>query len=71
LNPCGFSKKAVKQAAAISIHYAFYNLCRVHRTLKTTPAVAAGIADHLWSIEELVGLLEARENAKLKKNQDK
>ena len=35
-----------------------YNFCRVHQTLKTTPAVKAGITDHVWTLQELVGLLD-------------
>jgi IS1 family transposase len=60
-----FSKKVENLAAAVSLHFAFYNLCRPHKTLSkkypTTPAMAAGIADHVWTLEELVGLLEASE----------
>jgi hypothetical protein len=37
----------------------YYNFARVHQTLKTTPAVAAGVTDHVWSIEEIVGLLDS------------
>jgi hypothetical protein len=40
------------------LHFVYYNFCRVHQTLKTTPAVASGLADHVWTIEELVGLLD-------------
>jgi hypothetical protein len=36
----------------------YYNFCRVHQTLRVTPAMEAGIADHVWTLEELVGLLE-------------
>ena len=42
---------------SVALHFMHYNFCRVHQTLRTTPAMAAGIADHVWSIEELVGLL--------------
>jgi len=42
----------------VAIYFAFYNFCRVHQTLRVTPAMEAGIADHIWSLEELVGLLE-------------
>lgn len=52
-----FSKKLENHEAAIALHFMYYNFCRVHQTLKTTPAVAAGIADHVWKIEELIGLL--------------
>jgi len=53
-----FSKKLRNHACAIALHFMYYNFARVHQTLKTTPAVAAGVADHVWSIEEIVGLLD-------------
>jgi IS1 family transposase len=56
-----FSKKVENLAAAVSLHFAYYNFCRVHTTLGTTPAVAAGIADHTWTLAELIGLLESAE----------
>jgi hypothetical protein len=43
-----------------SIYHAFYNFCRVHQTLRLTPAMEAGLTDHVWSLEELVGLLEVK-----------
>jgi IS1 family transposase len=52
-----FSKKIENHAAAISLYFAFYNFCRVHQTLRVTPAMEAGIADHVWTVEELVALL--------------
>ena len=54
-----FSKKVYNLSAAVALHFAYYNFCRVHQTLGTTPAVASGIADHVWTIEELVGLLDS------------
>ena len=53
----GFSKKAENLAHALSLHFMYYNFARVHKTLETTPATAAGVADHVWTIEEIVGLL--------------
>lgn len=53
----GFSKKLENHEAAMSLYFVYCNFCRVHQTLKTTPAVAAGIADHVWSIDELVELI--------------
>jgi IS1 family transposase len=53
----GFSKKLENHMAAVSLYFLFYNFARVHQTLRVTPAMAAGIADHVWSIEELVGLM--------------
>jgi hypothetical protein len=52
-----FSKKLENHIWAISLHFMYYNFARIHQTLKTTPAVAAGITDHVWTIEEILGLL--------------
>jgi IS1 family transposase len=49
-----FSKKLQNHVAAVSLYVAFYNLCRVHETLRATPTMALGIADHPWSIGELI-----------------
>jgi hypothetical protein len=53
-----FSKKVKNHMAAVALHFVYYNFCRVHQTLKTTPAVASGLADHVWTIEEIVALLD-------------
>lgn len=50
----GFSKKLDNHRAAVSLHVAWYNFCRVHESLRVTPAMEAGITDHVWSVEELV-----------------
>jgi IS1 family transposase len=63
----GFSKKVENLAAAVSLHFMHYNFCRVHQTLKTTPAVAAGVADHVWTMAELIGLLEGAEATPIKR----
>ena len=52
-----FSKKIENLAHNLALHYMHYNSCRVHQTLRVTPAMQAKIADHVWEIEELVGLL--------------
>ena len=52
-----FSKKAENLAHNLALHFMHYNFCRVHQTLRVTPAMEAGIADHVWGLEELVGLL--------------
>ncbi len=52
-----FSKKWENLDAAYNLWFAFYNSCRVHKTLHVTPAMEAGLADHVWSIEEMVALL--------------
>ena len=54
-----FSKKVENLGCMLALHYMHYNFCRVHQTLKMTPAMAAGVADHVWSVEELVELLGA------------
>ena len=50
----GFSKKWANLKAALALHFAYYNFCRVHRTLRTTPAMEARITDHVWTLAELV-----------------
>ena len=50
----GFSKKIDCHLAAVSLHVAFYNLCRTHEALRMTPAMALGITDHVWSVSELI-----------------
>lgn len=60
-----FSKKAENLAYNLALHYMHYNFCRVHQTLRVTPAMEAGIADHVWEIEELVGLVEAEEQRQI------
>ena len=53
----GFSKKWENHEAAIALHFMHYNFCRVHKTLRVTPAMEAGLAHHVWTIEELVVIL--------------
>ena len=55
----GFSKKVENLAAAVSLHFMYYNFCQVHQTLKTPPAVKAGVADHVWTITEIAQLLDS------------
>jgi IS1 family transposase len=58
----GFSKKVENHVAALSLHFMHYNFCRAHKSLDgRTPAMAAGLADHVWTVRELVGLLETAE----------
>jgi hypothetical protein len=49
-----FSKKAENHRVAVGLHFAHYNFVRQHKTLRVTPAMAAGVADRMWSLEELV-----------------
>jgi hypothetical protein len=50
----GFSKKLTHHAAAVSLYVTHYNLCRVHEVLRTTPGVALGVADRVWTIGDLL-----------------
>jgi IS1 family transposase len=57
----GFSKKVENLAHAVALHFMYYNFCRIHQSLRITPAMAAGISDHLWELENVVNLLENKE----------
>ena len=59
----GFSKKLENHAYAVALHFLHYNFARVHKTLRVTPAMEAGLADHVWSIEEIVDLMDRSESA--------
>jgi hypothetical protein len=52
-----FSKKVENHAAPIALYFMYYNFGRIHQTLRVTPAMEAGVSDHVWSVEEIVGLL--------------
>ena len=52
-----FSKKIENHMFAVSLHYMYYNFGRIHQSLRVTPAMEAGIADHVWSLEEIAGLV--------------
>lgn len=49
-----FSKKLSHLKAAVALHFAYYNFCRVHSTLRVTPTMEAGLTDHVWSVAELL-----------------
>jgi len=53
-----FSKKIENDAFHLALHYMYYNFVRIHKTLRMTPAMKAGVTDHLWSVEEIAGLLK-------------
>jgi hypothetical protein len=60
-----FSKKIENHAAAVALWFMYYNFCRVHSTMRVTPAMEAGLSNHVWSIEEMCALLlEAQSAAK-------
>jgi hypothetical protein len=58
-----FSKKLANLKASVALHYAHYNFVRLHRTLRMTPAMAAGVADHIWSVQELIDCTQTGRDA--------
>ena len=57
----GFSKKLDNHGHAVALYFMHYNFCRVHKTLRVTPAMEAGLADHVWTLQELVNLLQTKD----------
>lgn len=57
----GFSKKVENHAYAVALHFMYYNFVRIHKSLRMTPAMAAGVTDRLWEIGDIVALIEAKE----------
>jgi hypothetical protein len=53
----GFSKKVENMAHSVALHYMHYNFVRIHQSLRVTPAMEAGIADHVWNIEDIAKLV--------------
>ena len=53
----GFSKKAVNLSHAVVLHFMYYNFARIHQSLRGTPAMEAGISDHVWTLEEIAKLV--------------
>jgi IS1 family transposase len=60
----GFSRKLENHEAAVALNYFAYNFIKIHRTLRVTPAMAAGVTDRLWDVSDVVALLEATESKK-------
>jgi hypothetical protein len=56
----GFSKKVENHGHMVALYFMYYNFCRVHSTLRITPAMEAGLTDHVWSVEELAHLVPAQ-----------
>ena len=56
----GFSKKVENLRHAVALHYMYYNFCRVHQTLRVTPAMEAGVSNHIWTAEEVVALMDSK-----------
>lgn len=63
----GFSKKVENHMHAVSLHFMHYNFCRIHKTLRVTPAMEAGLTDHVWEISEIVEMAETMENVPVEK----
>jgi IS1 family transposase len=57
----GFSKKVENHGHMVALHFMHYNFCRIHKTLRVTPALSAKVTDRLWSVEDIVDLLDAAE----------
>ena len=57
-----FSKKLENHVLSVALHYMHYNFCRIHKTLRVTPAMAAGVTDRLWGIRDIVRVLEDWKN---------
>jgi len=58
-----FSKKVENLQHAVALHFMYYNFVRIHRSLRVTPAMEAGVTDRLWSLEDIVKLLEEKESS--------
>lgn len=54
----GFSKKLYNHVHALALYFAFYNFCRIHKTLRMSPTMAAGIADRLWTLDDIVAKID-------------
>ena len=55
-----FSKKVENHAFHLALHYMYDNFVRIHKTLRVTPAMTAGVTDHLWGVEEIAALLDSK-----------
>jgi hypothetical protein len=55
----GFSKKIENHIAMVAIHAVYYNFARIHKSLRITPSMAAGLSDQVWTLEEIVMLADA------------
>ena len=58
-----FSNKVENHAHAVAIHFMYYNFVRIHKTLRVTPAMVAGVTDKLWDVSDIVAVLEKWEDA--------
>lgn len=58
----GFSKKLENLGYAVALHFMYFNFGRIHQSLRITPAMAAGVSDHVWSLEEIAALVDQNSN---------
>lgn len=58
-----FSKKIEMHAHSVALHFMYYNFCKIHQTLRVTPAMQSGLSDHVWDLQELVMLIEPQQAA--------
>ena len=58
----GFSKKVENHGHMVALHFLSYNFGRIHKTLRVTPAMQAGLADHVWSLEEIAAMVPEPES---------
>lgn len=56
----GFSKKVESHTDMVSLYTVFHNFCRIHKTLRVTPAMEAGVTDHVWNVEEVIAIMDER-----------
>ncbi len=56
----GFSKKVENHGASVALYFMHYNFCRIHKTLRVTPAMEAGLTDHVWTIEEMLNVINLK-----------
>jgi hypothetical protein len=55
----GFSKKIEMHEHSVALHFMHYNFCKIHQSLRVTPALEAGLTDHVWEVSELIALMES------------
>ena len=61
-----FSKKVENHCHAIALHFMHYNFCRIHKSLRVSPAMAAGVTQTLWTLEDVIDMMDEYQNAKEK-----
>jgi hypothetical protein len=66
-----FSKKLENHALSVALHYMHYNFCRIHKTLRVTPAMAAGVTDRVWDMTDVAAMIAAQETPVAKRGQYK